>query len=761
MTELTEALKRYWGYDSFLPLQEEAMRCVMGHGDSVVVLPTGGGKSLCYQVPAVCLPGMAIVVSPLISLMKDQVDGLRECGIPAAALNSSLQPHEKRTIAAAIRSGEIKLLYIAPERLVMESTIDFLQSAQVSMIAIDEAHCISEWGHDFRPEFRGLRVIRDRFPNVGVHAYTATATERVRVDIAEQLGLRNPKTLVGSFDRKNLVYRVQQRSGLLDQIRGVIERHAGESGIVYCTTRADTESICASLNDFGIAALPYHAGMPDVDRHRNQESFIEDRTPIIVATVAFGMGIDKPNVRFVVHAGMPKSLENYQQESGRAGRDGLEAECVLIFSPGDIARWKNMIAEADPAVMDAQRASLNAVYEFCTLPNCRHRSLVRYFGQDLPSESCNACDVCLGDVNLVDDAMIIGQKILSSVVRQNQRYGGDYTAQVLAGSDDKRILQNGHDKLSTYGLLRHETHRTIREWIEQLVGQQFLAKEGEYNVLQITPQGRLLLQGKVTPRLTRPPERKSTSRKRSVAEDSWEGVDRLLFEKLRQLRKNLAHSRHVPPYLIFGDVTLREMAKRFPQSLAALRKIRGVGDKKAADFGDAFVQCIAEYAGTLQPALHGNRSTPASTTRSPRIDAGTRDAGTRAAESRTAGAESRTIGDDRSSRLRLETDHTELSAGTMLAIPFFRAGQSVAETAVAIGRAESTVHKYLCEYLVHEVVMDWNPWVSNELAERIQAAALNSPDRKLKPIFEALDGTATYEEIRITLICLQNRGSFE
>ena len=259
------------------------------------------------------------------------------------------------------------------------------------------------------------------------------------VDIAEQLGLRNPKTLVGSFDRKNLVYRVQQRSGQLDQIRAVIERHAGESGIVYCTTRADTESVCASLNDFGIPALPYHAGMPDVDRHRNQESFIEDRTPIIVATVAFGMGIDKPNVRFVVHAGMPKSLENYQQESGRAGRDGLEAECVLIFSPGDIARWKNMIAEADPAVMDAQRASLNAVYEFCTLPNCRHRSLVRYFGQDLPSESCNACDVCLGDVNLVDDALIIGQKILSSVLRQHQRYGGDYTAQVLAG-DPPTIL---------------------------------------------------------------------------------------------------------------------------------------------------------------------------------------------------------------------------------------------------------------------------------------------------------------------------------
>lgn len=369
MSQLTEALKRYWGYDGFLPLQEEAMQCVLAKTDSVVVLPTGGGKSLCYQVPAICLPGMAIVVSPLISLMKDQVDGLRECGISAAALNSSLPPHEKRKIADAVRAGQIKLLYVAPERLVMDSTIDFLRSANVSMIAIDEAHCISEWGHDFRPEFRGLRILRDQLPGIGVHAYTATATERVRSDIAEQLGLRNPQTLVGSFDRKNLIYRVEQRAGLLEQIRRVIERHAGESGIVYCTTRADTESICASLNEYGIPALPYHAGMSDTDRHRNQESFIEDRTPIIVATVAFGMGIDKPNVRFVVHAGLPKSLENYQQESGRAGRDGLEAECVLIFSSGDLVRWKNMIADADPQVMESQRASLHAIHESARCPS--------------------------------------------------------------------------------------------------------------------------------------------------------------------------------------------------------------------------------------------------------------------------------------------------------------------------------------------------------------------------------------------------------
>jgi ATP-dependent DNA helicase RecQ len=716
MAELQEVLRKYWGYDGFLPLQKEAMDSVLAGRDSVVVLPTGGGKSLCYQVPALCLPGMAIVVSPLIALMKDQVDGLRECGVPAAAANSSMSAAERWKIAQAIREGQVKLLYVSPERLVQERTIEFLQATRISFVAIDEAHCISEWGHDFRPEYRELGRLRNVLPGVGIHAYTATATQRVRTDIAKQLGLTAPQLLVGSFDRKNLTYKVQRRNALEDQIEAIVKRHPEESGIIYCTKRADTESISESLKDLGYTALPYHAGMSDLDRRRNQEAFIEDRVSIIVATIAFGMGIDKPNVRFVIHAGMPKSLENYQQESGRAGRDGLEAECVLIYSPAELYRWKKMLDDAEPQVRKAQQASLDAIYEYCTMPICRHQSLLRYFGQALDGENCFACDVCLGDVELVPDALIVAQKILSSVVRQEQRYGIDYTTAVLVGAVDERIARNQHDQLSTYGILSQESARTIKGWIDQLQGQGFLEKAGEFGVLRITPSGRQLLRGAATPRLVRPAQ-KAAAKRKSVADVSWEGVDRSLFEKLRAVRMQLAKARNLPSYQIFGDVTLREMARRFPKTATDLRKIRGVGDKKCADVGEPFLDCIQEYCRSCAqspPPAVGSTS-----------------------------------------------ESSRMSSGAILAAPYFRSGRSVEEVAAALGRAPSTVFGYLLEYLRHEVVVDWTPWVPDAVASQVLSVAGQHPGERLKPLFEHLQGAATYDQIRIVLCCHRNRGESE
>ncbi|MEY4180458.1 MAG: ATP-dependent helicase RecQ [Planctomycetota bacterium] len=607
---LKEALKKFWGYDGFRPLQEEAMRTVLDRRDSVVILPTGGGKSLCYQVPSICMPGLAVVVSPLISLMKDQVDALRACGVPAAYINSTQSPEERRSVSRSIEQGQLKLLYIAPERLVQPRTLEFLARSHVSLFAIDEAHCISEWGHDFRPEYRELSLLKRQFPKLGVHAFTATATPRVRDDIAVQLGLTDPVRLVGSFDRPNLIYRVERRDGLVEQIRKVLEQHRQEAGVIYCLTRRDVDTLHTTLSGMGYRTLPYHAGLSDEERHRHQDAFVGDRVDTIIATVAFGMGIDKSNVRYVVHAGMPKSLENYQQESGRAGRDGLEADCVLFYSAGDVVSWKQRWAKDATAPPDGALESLDAMAAYCTGAVCRHKALTRYFGQELPGESCGACDLCLGQVDTVPDSLIVSQKILSSVVRQQERFGGDYTALVLRGSHDQRILQNGHEKLSTYGLLASESQRTVRDWIEQLAGQGYLRKVGEYQVLEVTPLGRQVLRGQITPRLLKPAEpdaeEKRTkptggklpgSPKPSVAAESWEGVDRALFESLRQLRRKLADEMGVPAYIVFSDASLRDMARQRPQTLDEFRKIRGVGDRKTEDFGEEFIELIADSMG--------------------------------------------------------------------------------------------------------------------------------------------------------------------
>ena len=596
--QLTEVLAHYWGYDQFRDLQREAMTCVLSNQDSVVVLPTGGGKSLCYQAPALCRSKLAVIVSPLISLMKDQVDQLVACGVPAACVNSSQGPNTRRGIAAKIRAGELRMLYVSPERLLTERMLAFLQNTPLSFFAIDEAHCISSWGHDFRPEYRGLRRLREMFPNIGIHSYTATASQQVREDIAEQLGLINPQFLVGSFDRPNLTYRVRPRAKMAQQIVDVIKSHPSESGIVYCISRAEVERTAHRLQDQGFRALPYHAGLEDIERKRNQDSFIQDEADIIVATVAFGMGINKPNVRYVIHAGMPKSLESYQQESGRAGRDGLPSNCWLFYSGGDYLTWQKMINHEDSQTQEGAIKSLQAMADYATSVTCRHRTLVGYFGQDLSHESCGACDVCLNELDSVENATDIGQKIISCVARLQQRFGADYTSQVLVGSKDQRILKLQHDQLSTWGLLSEYDRRHVREWIEQLVAQDYLKKVNEYNTLEITDSGRDLLKGLAEPLLLQPTKikksRKSLTSKSSS--DSWEDVDRELFESLRNLRRDQAEQRSVPAYIIFGDASLRDMARHRPRSLEEFRQIKGVGDKKCRDFGPTFVDHIRAFS---------------------------------------------------------------------------------------------------------------------------------------------------------------------
>jgi ATP-dependent DNA helicase RecQ len=601
---LLDALHRVWGFSTFRPLQREAMQAVLDGRDSVVVLPTGGGKSLCFQAPALVdvrsSTGFALVVSPLISLMKDQVDGLRVDGVAAAYLNSTLTADERDRVIASLRADQCRLLYVSPERLVGEGSDRFrslLQQCGVRFIAVDEAHCISQWGHDFRPEYRQLGRLRAEFPHVPLHAFTATATERVRRDIISELRLRDPLLLVGSFDRPNLIYRVLRRDSLHRQLLQVLARHEGESGIVYCPSRREVESLAEWLRGQGHRAVPYHAGLSDELRAKHQEQFLNEGVDIVVATVAFGMGIDRSNVRFVVHAGAPRSPEHYQQESGRAGRDGLPAECVLIYSGADFARWRQML-EANGELTESARAQLRDMERYASGTRCRHRSLVEYFGEAYSRADCGACDWCLKELDVVKDSTVVAQKILSCVARVKQTWGTAHVTDVLVGRANEKIVAARHHELSTFGLLRDERGAAVRGYIEQLIADGLLLRDGEpYPVLRLTAAGTELLKGGRTCTLYReitPPKPKSRPRGRERAATGI-GADRELFDVLREVRLRIARDRGVPPYVIFHDTTLSEMAERRPSTVDDLHDIYGVGAKKAADFGADFLEAIRMY----------------------------------------------------------------------------------------------------------------------------------------------------------------------
>ena len=603
MSDLSRILEQYWGYHSFRPLQREAMEAVLSGGDSLLVLPTGGGKSICFQAPAIASEGLAIVVSPLISLMKDQVDTLLGNGVPASCYNSSMPSEQKTAVARGVRDGRYRLLYVAPERLVGDGGdgfLDMLSARPISFIAVDEAHCISQWGHDFRPEYRQLARLRDRWPQIGLHAYTATATARVRRDIVAQLGLRNATELVGSFDRPNLVYRVLARSALKTQILEVLERHRGQAGIIYCSSRKDVDAIAQWLQDTGWRTRPYHAGLADDERHRNQDAFLNEEIDLVVATVAFGMGIDRSDVRFVIHAGAPQSLEHYQQESGRAGRDGLEAECVLIASGADFLKWRVML-EKNGELSEARRGLLRDIERYAASVGCRHKRLVSYFGETFAKDDCGACDYCLGELESVADPVTVARKILSCVARVGQRFGAAHVTTVLRGSDSEQVRSRGHQALSVFGLMKDATIDELRGYIDQLLAHGLLQQGGdEYPVLQLTAEGLALLKDAGARRdlsLARQkrPDRRLPKRAR-VETEGWDGVDRDLFEELRVLRMEIARRRRVPPYVIFHDTTLREIARSKPKTKEELRHVYGVGDRKAEDLGDMVLAVVGRPA---------------------------------------------------------------------------------------------------------------------------------------------------------------------
>jgi len=593
------AVRRYWGYTTLRPLQEQAIRAGLERRDSLVVMPTGGGKSLCYQVPAELAQRTDIVVSPLISLMKDQVDGLRECGYPAAALYTGMPPHAIHETEEQFAAGRYRLLFVAPERLLAPRFLQLIERIQIRAFAVDEAHCISHWGHDFRPEYRRLAELKSRFPHASVHAYTATATERVRADIAQQLHLTNPAVLVGTFDRPNLIYRIVPRIDAQSQTLRVLRRHQRQAAIIYCISRADTEAMAGALQDQGLRAAFYHAGMEAGDRRRTQDAFASEEIDVVAATVAFGMGIDRSDVRCVIHAAMPKSVEHYQQETGRAGRDGLEAECVLFYSAADALRWESLIEKSaldakEPAeVIAAARALLEHMRRFCTGLNCRHRRLSEYFGQRYSKPNCEACDVCLNEVEGLADATATAQKILSCVARVGERFGAGHIVDVLLGANTERVRRWSHEKLTTYGLMKGTNRKALTNMVYQLLDQELLERSGEeLPVLRLNEASWEVLRGQRAVRIVQPKEKVQKTR---IEKKSWEKVDEGLFEALRVLRRKLADQRRVPAYVLFSDATLRDMARLRPGSPDSLLRVRGVGERKLADLGQRFLEEIVTY----------------------------------------------------------------------------------------------------------------------------------------------------------------------
>jgi ATP-dependent DNA helicase RecQ len=599
-----EALRRYWGFEAFRPLQSEAVEAALSGRDCLLVLPTGGGKSLCYQAPAACGKGLTLVVSPLISLMEDQVAAARQLGLRAAAIHSHVREAERREVREALARGELQLLYVSPERLVISELLPRL-ARQLALVAIDEAHCVSHWGHDFRPEYRQLRTALAQAPDVPRMALTATATRQVQDDVCEQLGLRDPLRLVGHVDRPNLVYRAIPRHEGLGQALAVIKRHPGEGGIVYAQTRRDVDRLTEGLQRHDVSCAGYHAGLSGPQRAAVQADFLNERVDVVVATIAFGMGIDRSNVRFVVHAASPKSIENYQQEAGRSGRDGLPAECVLLYSGADIVKHRYLAGMDGPLPLERQRAldrQLREIGQFAVAPVCRHRLLTEHFGQSYepPSEAgCGACDVCLGETQQLEpaDALITAQKIISAVWRTGGRFGPAHVTAVLLGRRSEAIVRHSHEQLSVYGLLAGDGELAVRSWIDQLVVQGYvdLTERDQFTFLTMTPEGKALCQLKENPpsggvRLGRYARQRGLFGQGGKRELQARGSD--LFERLRTLRRMLADEQGVPPYVVFTDLTLNELALQRPASLAEMLTVRGVGHTKLERYGPAFLAAL-------------------------------------------------------------------------------------------------------------------------------------------------------------------------
>ncbi len=597
-TSTPATLADVFGYPEFRPHQAEIIDWVAAGNDAFVLMPTGGGKSLCFQIPALHRSGTAVVVSPLISLMKDQVDALRANGVAAEVLNSSLSAEDSSAVYERLRAGEIDLLYVSPERLVMDGFLQMLSRMKIALFAIDEAHCVSQWGHDFRPEYVQLSCLRERFPDIPIVALTATADEQTRLDVLRQLGLSGARMFVTGFDRPNIRYAAEYKTKPAVQLMEFIKQHEGESGIVYALSRKRVADVADRLRDAGVRAAAYHAGMNAVARARVQDAFMGDRLDVVVATVAFGMGIDKPDVRFVVHYDMPKSIEGYYQETGRAGRDGLPADALMLWSMQDVMTSKGFI---DAVANDEQRRiethKLNAMVGFAEALSCRRRALLGYFGEELPGD-CGNCDVCSAPPETYD-ATVDAQKALSAVWRLNERFGLGYVVDVLRGSENQRILSNGHDSLSVYGVGQEYSKDEWSAVFRQLIHRGYLRVDvGEYSTLKLNPTAAAVLRGEENVRLARPPAPrpkaekvpKSAKRAKALALETDEQTE--LFERLRELRREIAAERSVPAYVVFADAALADMARRAPADAEEFLEVSGVGKAKLAQYGEVFLQAI-------------------------------------------------------------------------------------------------------------------------------------------------------------------------
>ena len=698
------------------------MANVLAGRDSLVLMPTGGGKSLCYQLPALLLDGLTLVVSPLIALMKDQVDALNHNGIAAQYINSSLSAFEVERVRSQLLAGQVSILYVAPERLALPAFRRFLSGLNLSLIAIDEAHCISEWGHEFRPDYRNLRQLRDDFPSAPVIALTATATECVRRDIVDQLRLQDGRIFLSSFNRPNLTYSVQAKGRTWAELTYLLDDRRGQSTIVYCFSRQETEDLAAFLNDRGLPARPYHAGLDADIRRRNQEDFIRDRVSVIVATIAFGMGIDKPDIRLVAHYGLPKSVEGYYQETGRAGRDGLPSDCVLFFSYGDKAKQEYFINRMEDA-SERRNASekLGMMVELAQLPTCRRRFMLEYFGEQWTEERCGGCDVCLESRGRFD-ATEVAQKILSAVIRTGERFGAQHVIQVLKGSREKRVLELGHDNLSVYGVARSMDRAQLREIIGQLQAKGLLERaESEFPILLVSDEGRAFLRERRTLWLPQP---QSAGGSRRSAVQAANGYDEGLFEELRALRRRLADDRNVPPYVVFDDASLRHMAAAIPRTKEEFLDIHGVGRVKAEEYGDTFLEAIQRYA-----AENGvKRKESAAAARGP-VD-------------RPEGGPGRPRGATYDETRRL------LSQGLSVDQIAARRGLSMG---TVIGHIERVADKGTALDLEHTV-----PGV--ERLGQIEEAFKSCGSAFLRPVWEFLGDGFTYAELRLARVYLRQQG---
>ncbi|QTN33855.1 DNA helicase RecQ [Akkermansiaceae bacterium] len=715
---LAALLKQFFGYDSFRPLQQEIIAATMAGKDVVAILPTGAGKSLTFQLLALAEDGVTLVISPLIALMKDQVDSLTASGIPATFLNSSLDPAEARDRSESLSRGDYKLLYAAPERVMTPGFIADLKRWNIRRIAVDEAHCISEWGHDFRPEYRQLAQLRKHLPGIPFLALTATATPKVRQDIARQLQMESPENFLASFNRPNLSYSIIPKSKPARQVFEFVHSRREESGIIYLQSRKSTEAMAATLKAEGIPAIAYHAGLDPATRAKNQEAFIRDEARIVCATVAFGMGINKPDVRYVIHADLPKNIEGYYQETGRAGRDGLPSACLLLYSRGDLMKNLRFLENAtDPEAAKIAEIQMRQMADFAETSTCRRTALLKYFGETWPDENCGGCDACLNPPEQYDATRNV-QKLLSCIIRAKQAAGfstgANHIAQVLAGANTAKVREYGHDKITTYGIGADTPREEWAALARQLVSLGLIdASPDNFHTLNVSPKGSELLRSRETILLSRIPFSETTGDSAKLSRTGNIPCDEALFQSLRTLRKTIADARSVPPYVIFGDTPLRHMARRYPQTKADFLNIPGVGTQKLEDYGQAFMQEIRSHLSSNERQTFEPLSTPPT----PKMRSG-----------------------DGLSVTQLET------------LNQYRSGKSICQIAKTRDMVTSTIAGHLAAAIANgKITPDPRDFYSQADEKRIDAALAATEDglSKLGAIHNTLNGEIPYETLKL------------